>query len=51
VFPSVAEATSAFVSYEPVEHSPDPEVKARYDEAYRLYRDVYAALRPVFAGG
>jgi xylulokinase len=51
VFPSVAEATSAFVSYEPEEHPPDPDVKARYDEAYRLYRDVYAALRPVFAGG
>jgi xylulokinase len=51
VFPSVAEATSAFVSYEPVEHAPDPEAKARYDEAYRLYREVYAALRPVFSGG
>lgn len=48
LFPSVAEATSAFVSYEPEEHQPDPEARALYDEAYGLYRDVYAALRPVF---
>jgi xylulokinase len=51
VFPSVAEATSTFVAYEPDEHAPDPEAKARYDEAYRLYREVYAALRPVFGRG
>jgi xylulokinase len=51
IFPSVAEATSTFVSYEPEEHQPDPETHARYEDAYRLYRDVYAALRPVFNRG
>lgn len=51
IFPSVAEATSTFVAYEPDEHAPDPEAKARYDEAYGLYGEVYAALRPVFGRG
>jgi xylulokinase len=46
--PTVAEATRTFVSYEPEEHRPDPSAKEAYDEAYRRYRDVYAALRPVF---
>jgi xylulokinase len=45
---SVAEATSAFVSFEPEEHAPDPSDNEAYDEAYRRYREVYAALRPVF---
>jgi xylulokinase len=45
---SVAEATTAFVSYEPEEHSPDPQVREAYDAAYRQYGEVYAALRPVF---
>jgi xylulokinase len=46
--PTVAEATRTFVSYEPEEHRPDPSAKEAYDQAYRRYRDVYAALRPVF---
>ena len=45
---SVAEATAAFVSYRPEGHKPDQDAKAAYDEAYRRYRDVYAALKPVF---
>jgi xylulokinase len=45
---SVAEATTTFVSYEPEEHRPDTAARERYDEAYDLYRAVYAALRPVF---
>jgi xylulokinase len=45
---SVAEATRTFVSYEPDEHEPDPAAKEVYDQTYRRYRDVYAALRPVF---
>ncbi|HEX2025304.1 MAG TPA: FGGY-family carbohydrate kinase, partial [Actinomycetota bacterium] len=45
---SVAEATAAFVSYRPEEHEPDPQSKAAYDEAYRRYRAVYGALKPVF---
>jgi xylulokinase len=45
---SVAEATTAFVSFEPEEHQPDPDTREAYDHAYRRYRDVYAALRPVF---
>jgi xylulokinase len=48
VHPTVSEATSAFVSYEPKEVQPRPEAREAYDESYRRYRDVYAALRPVF---
>jgi xylulokinase len=48
VHAGVPEATEAFVSFRPEEHEPDPEAKAAYDEAYRLYREVYAALKPVF---
>jgi xylulokinase len=47
---SVAEATAAFVSFQPEEHHPEPAARESYDEAYRRYRDVYSALRPVFAG-
>jgi xylulokinase len=47
---SVAEATAAFVSFQPEEHHPDPAAQESYDEAYRRYREVYAALRPVFEG-
>jgi xylulokinase len=46
--PTVAEATRTFVSYEPDEHVPDPDAREIYDTSYRRYRDVYAALRPVF---
>jgi xylulokinase len=46
---SVADAAEAFVRYEPGELEPDPEAHAAYDSAYRLYRDVYFALKPVFA--
>ena len=45
---TVADAVSAFVSYRPEEHQPDPEARAAYDEAYARYRAVYAALKPVF---
>jgi xylulokinase len=48
VHPSISEATSAFVSYEPEEVRPRPEAREAYEESYRRYRDVYAALRPVF---
>ena len=37
--------------YRPEEHEPDPERAEAYDEAYRRYRDVYFALKPVFAAG
>ncbi|HKX24709.1 MAG TPA: hypothetical protein VJP08_00185, partial [Actinomycetota bacterium] len=50
LFPSIAEATEAFVSFEPDEHQPDPASREAYDAAYRRYRDVYAALKPVFVG-
>jgi xylulokinase len=50
MYPSIAEATAAFVDYEPVEHVPAPDAHRAYDEAYRRYRDVYDALKPVFAG-
>jgi len=48
---TVADAVSAFVSYEPDEHAPDPERHEAYEDAYRRYRDVYFALKPVFARG
>jgi xylulokinase len=51
VHPTVADATSAFVAFRPDGHEPDPERREAYDEAYRRYRDVYFALKPVFAGG
>jgi xylulokinase len=47
---SVAESVDAFVEFEPEETSPDPERHEAYDEAYRRYRNVYFALKPVFAG-
>jgi len=48
---SVADAVKAFVAYRPEQHEPDPERCEVYDEAYRRYRDVYFALKPVFARG
>lgn len=30
---------------------PDPAARAAMDEAYRRYRDLFSALRPLFAGG
>jgi xylulokinase len=46
--PGVADAVAAFVAYQPEEQVPDPERHERYAEAYRRYRDVYYALKPVF---
>jgi len=46
-----AEAVRVFVAYRPEEHEPDPQRREVYDEAYRRYRDVYFALKPVFAAG
>jgi xylulokinase len=46
---TVADAVHAFVAFRPEEHEPDPERREVYDEAYRRYRDVYFALKPVFA--
>ena len=48
---TVADAVDAFVAFRPDEHEPDPERREVYDEAYRRYRDVYFALKPVFAAG
>jgi xylulokinase len=48
LYASCAEAAAHFVSFQPGEHDPDPETKAVYDAAYELYRDVYAASKPVF---
>jgi xylulokinase len=51
VHASVADAVDAFVAFQPDEHRPDPERREAYDEAYRRYRDVYFALKPVFEHG
>ena len=48
LLPNVASAAGAFVQYRPEEHLPDPDRHDIYDEAYRRYRDVYFALKPVF---
>jgi sugar (pentulose or hexulose) kinase len=49
VHSNVPTAVDAFVAYQPEEHEPDSRANAAYDEAYDLYRDVYFALKPVFA--
>jgi sugar (pentulose or hexulose) kinase len=46
--PTVADAADAFVAYEPQEVHPDPVEHEIYEASYRLYRDVYFALKPVF---
>jgi xylulokinase len=51
VHASVAEAVAAFVAYQPQEHLPDPEAHQAYTDAYRRYREVYFALKPVFERG
>ncbi len=51
VHATVADAVEAFVAYRPEEHEPDPERREVYDQAYRRYRETYAALKPVFANG
>jgi xylulokinase len=48
LYSSCAEAAEQFVSFLPEEHQPDPEASAVYEAAYALYRDVYAAAKPVF---
>jgi xylulokinase len=48
VHATVADAVKAFVAFRPEEHEPDPAARRAYDEAYRRYRDVYFALKPVF---
>jgi xylulokinase len=48
IFPTISDATTAFVSYEPEEHEPDAQAKAVYDEAYQRYRALYFTLRPLF---
>ena len=46
--PNVASAAQAFVSYQPHEHTPDPQQQPQYDAAYARYRELYFALKPVF---
>jgi sugar (pentulose or hexulose) kinase len=48
VHAGVAEAVAAFVAYQPEEQLPDPERHQAYADAYRRYREVYFALKPVF---
>ena len=51
VHSSIGDATRAFVRFRPEGHEPDPAVRDAYDAAYRRYREVYFALKPVFASG
>lgn len=49
LYPSVADACEKLVrTTETV--VPDPEIAARYEERYRQYRQIYPALKGVFAG-
>jgi xylulokinase len=48
VHATVADAVAAFVSYQPEEQLPDPERQEQYEDAYRRYRELYFALKPVF---
>jgi xylulokinase len=48
LYPSCAEAADHFVAFRSEEHEPEPEAAAAYEEGYALYRDVYAAAKPVF---
>ena len=49
--PGIGEAVASFVTFEPDEHQPDAESRDAYEDAYRLYREVYFALKPVFSRG
>jgi xylulokinase len=51
VHDSVADAVKVFVSFRPEEHEPDTAAREAYDDAYRHYREVYFALKPVFGTG
>src|SRR4029453_11958477 len=48
---NVSDAVGAFVSYRPDEHEPDGGNRSVSEETYRGYREVYAALKPVFSDG
>ncbi len=47
--PSVGEAVNVFARYEPGEIEPEPGAREIYERAYGFYREVYFALKPVFA--
>jgi xylulokinase len=47
--PSVGDAADVFVRYESGEIEPEPTAQEVYERAYGLYREVYFALKPVFA--
>jgi sugar (pentulose or hexulose) kinase len=49
VHASIDESVRSFVRFRPDEHQPDQAAREAYDEVYRRYRDVYFALKPVFA--
>jgi xylulokinase len=51
VHATVAGAVEAIVAFRPEEHEPEAERRDVYDEAYRRYRDVFFALKSVFARG
>jgi xylulokinase len=51
VHATVAGAVEAIVAFRPEEHEPEAERQEVYDEGYRRYRDVFFALKPVFARG
>jgi sugar (pentulose or hexulose) kinase len=51
IYATVGDAVEAFVSYRPDHHEPNAASRDVYDDAYKLYRDVYASLKPVFSSG
>ncbi|MDQ4108618.1 MAG: FGGY-family carbohydrate kinase, partial [Actinomycetota bacterium] len=48
VHATVADAVETFVSFRPEEHEAEPAAREAYEEAYRRYRELYFALKPVF---
>ncbi|PJF45400.1 MAG: carbohydrate kinase, partial [Candidatus Thermofonsia Clade 3 bacterium] len=47
LYPSLVEAVAAMVKTGPT-FTPQPENAARYDALYRIYRQLYPTLRPLF---
>jgi xylulokinase len=47
-YPTCEQAADSFVRFRPGEQTPGEEAAAAYQRAYGLYRDIYAAAKPVF---
>jgi xylulokinase len=48
LYESCGGAAEHFVSFRPEEHEPDQAARDAYESSYAMYREVYAATKPVF---